>query len=149
MSSGYDLRHARVEAQKQKMRDLIKQGICAFCEEHFETYHDNPVEFQSEHWTVAKNDYPYTGTALHLLVVSRKHVSMFSELAPAARADFTEVLCEVEKRWKLPSYAVGIRVGEIEVNGGTVDHLHAHIVVGDVDDPGHEPVRFKMSSKRA
>ena len=148
-NSGYDLRHAREQAQIEKMRHLIDEGICAFCEENFEKYHDNPVEFSSAHWVVSKNDYPYKRTSLHLLVVSKNHVRTFSELAPEARADFAEVLVAIEARWKLPSYAVGIRVGDPERNGGTLEHLHAHIVVGDTDDPGHEPVRFKMTSPKA
>ena len=145
---GYDLRHARVEAQANKMRELIEQGICAFCEEHFVEYHDNPVEFQSEHWIVSKNDYPYKRTSLHLLIVSKRHVQMLGELSAVARADFMDVLAEIEKRWGLPSYAVGIRVGDPERNGGTVEHLHAHVVVGETDDPEHEPVRFKMTSPK-
>jgi ATP adenylyltransferase len=148
MADGYELRHARVEAQKAKMEKLIAEGICAFCDEHFEDFHDNPVEFRTEHWIVSKNDYPYERTTLHLLLVSRKHVMAFGELSPEARADFMEAIAEIEKRWKLPSYAVGIRVGEPERNGGSVEHLHAHVIVGDTDDPAHEPVRFKMSSQK-
>lgn len=146
---GYDLRHARVEAQTAKMRQLIERGICAFCEEHFEDYHDHPIEFQTAHWIVSKNDYPYQGAKLHLLLVSKQHVATFSGLTREARADFAEVLVEIEARWKLPSYAVGVRAGDPSRNGGTVEHLHAHVVVGDTDNPAHEPVRFKMSSPKA
>ena len=146
--SGYDLRHARVKAQTQKMRGLIDQGICAFCEEYFEKYHDNPIEFQTKHWIVSKNDYPYKRTKLHLLLIPKQHAAMVSGLSQDVRAELMEVLVEVENRWKFPSYAVGMRVGDPALNGGTVEHIHAHVVVGDNDDPEHEPVRFKMTSKR-
>jgi len=146
---GYDLRHAREAAQIEKMKHLISQGLCAFCSENFEEYHDNPIEFQTPHWIVSKNDYPYKRTSLHLLVVSKTHVSLLRELTTEARADLTEVLAQIETRWNLSSYGVGIRVGNPEFNGGSVDHLHAHVVVGDTDDPNHEPVRFKMSSTKA
>jgi diadenosine tetraphosphate (Ap4A) HIT family hydrolase len=145
---GYEMRHARGAAQKQKMQQLIEREICAFCEEHFEEYHDNPIEFQTDHWIVSKNDYPYKRTSLHLLVVSKKHAMTFGEMSAEARADFMEAVAEIEARWKLPSYAIGIRVGDPARNGGTVEHIHAHVVVGSTDDPEHEPVRFKMSSRR-
>jgi len=144
---GYDLRHAREAAQIEKMKHLISQGLCAFCPENFEEYHDNPIEFQTQHWIVSKNDYPYKRTSLHLLVVSKTHVALLRELTVGARADLTEVLAQIETRWNLPSYAVGIRVGDPELNGGSVDHLHAHVVVGETGSANHEPVRFKMSSR--
>lgn len=145
---GYDLRHARVRAQTKKMEELIRLGVCAFCEEHFESFHDHPIEFETPHWLVSKNDYPYEGAALHLLLVARKHVTTLAELSPEARADFLEVVARIEREWKLPSYAIGMRVGDPELNGSTVEHLHGHVVVGATDEPDHEPVRFKMSSPR-
>ncbi len=145
--SGYNLRAGRVKAQIEKMKALSEAGICAFCPEHFEEYHDSLIEFATEHWTVSKNDYPYEGTKLHLLLVPREHALMLGELSAAARADLAEVLVEIERRWGLESYAVGMRVGDPKRNGGSVDHIHAHVVVGRTDEAGHEPVRFKMSSR--
>ena len=145
---GYNLQHARVEAQSHKMQELMERGICAFCEEHFVEYHDNPVEFETDHWIVSKNDYPYKRTSLHLLVIPKRHVRFLNELSAEARAEFIEVVSRIEKQWALESYVLAMRVGDPDLNGATVEHMHAHIVVGDVDDPDPEPVRFKMSSRK-
>jgi diadenosine tetraphosphate (Ap4A) HIT family hydrolase len=147
--AGYNLRNARVKAQIEKMQHLSAEGICAFCEEHFETYHDSPVEFRTTHWIVSQNDYPYERSQLHLILVPTQHVRMIGELSAAARADLTAVLAEIERRWQLDSYAVGMRVGDPAHNGGSVEHLHAHVIVGDRDSAEHEPVRFKMSTRRS
>jgi diadenosine tetraphosphate (Ap4A) HIT family hydrolase len=55
---------------------------------------------------------------------------------------------EIERRWALDSYAIGMRVGDPHWNGGTVEHLHAHVIVAERESLEHEPVRFKMSTRR-
>lgn len=129
------------------MQRLHDEGICAFCPEHFTEFHDNPIEFETPHWIVAKNDYPYEHTTTHLLLVAKEHVSTLKALSREARADFMEVLARVEDDFGLFSFGVGMRVGDFRYNGGSVDHLHAHVIVGDFGDPtAHQKVRFKMSS---
>ena len=144
---GYNIDAGREAAQILKMKELAAAEICAFCEAHFKEFHDHPIEFASDHWLVSRNDYPYKHTSLHLLLIPRLHVRTLAEMPEAMRIDFMAVLLQVESRWQLTSYAVGMRVGDPHGNGGSVDHLHAHVVVGAIDEPDHEPVRFKMSSK--
>jgi diadenosine tetraphosphate (Ap4A) HIT family hydrolase len=96
---------------------------------------------------VAKNDYPYQHTSLHLLLVAKEHVSTLSDLSSAARAEFLDVLARIEAEFKLFTFGLGMRVGDFRYNGGSVDHLHAHVIVGDFSDPtNHQNVRFKVSS---
>lgn len=144
---GYNLGVARSKDQLKQMQDLAGRGVCAFCPEHIEAEHREPIELNTGHWLVTKNDYPYEHTTLHLLLIPHEHVRTFSALSPAARTDFAETIQKVEAQWKLGSYALGMRSGDMRYNGGSVEHLHAHIVVGNVDEAGHEPVRFKMSSR--
>lgn len=143
----YNLASARHAAQRDQMNDLANRGVCAFCWENLETEHREPIELTSAHWLVTKNDYPYDDTKLHLLLIPKEHINTVSALSKAARADLVETIVAVEKKWGLEHYAFGMRSGDMHRTGGTVEHLHAHIVVGDVDSPNHEPVRFKMSSK--
>lgn len=147
MTKGYSLDNARFGEQADQMKDLAARGVCAFCWEHFENEHREPIELKTEHWIISKNDYPYDGSKIHLLLVPKEHVGTFAELSPEARRDFADTVVRAEKKWDLKHYALGMRSGDMRYTGGTVEHLHAHIVVGDVDDPGHEPVRFKMSSR--
>jgi ATP adenylyltransferase len=145
--SGYNLTSGRTPEQIEKMKKLAESGICAFCPEHFEEFHDNPIEFQTDHWIVSKNDYPYENTSLHLLLIAKAHVQKVGELSQSARGDFMEVIARVEKEFDLFSFGVGLRAGDFRYNGGSVDHLHAHVIVGDFTDTAkHQKVRFKMSS---
>lgn len=143
----YNIAAGRTREQIAKMRKLQKLQICAFCPEHFATYHDNPVEFETAHWIVSKNDYPYKGTSLHLLIVSKLHTKSIKELPDAAKADLMQTVAEIEKRFSLTSFSLGMRVGDFNYNGGSVTHLHAHILVSDFKSPDkHEPVYMKLTS---
>lgn len=138
---------ARQPEQLAKMKDLAKRDLCIFCYETVNSEADNPIELDETHWYVKKNDYPYKNTVHHWLVVPKVHVRSLSELPVDAQRDFVSVINRLATKHNLTSYAVGLRSGDMRYNGGSVEHLHAHVVVGDTDDPLHQPVRFKMSSR--
>ncbi|OGL31182.1 hypothetical protein A3F37_02320 [Candidatus Saccharibacteria bacterium RIFCSPHIGHO2_12_FULL_41_12] len=143
----YNISAGRHEKQIEKMKKLTDSGVCAFCPEYFIEHHDNPIEFETKHWIVTKNDYPYKHTTTHLLIILREHARSMKEITKESRAEFMEVLARIEKQFDLNSFALGMRVGDMFYNGGSVEHLHAHVVVGDFSDPkNHNKVRFKMSS---
>lgn len=144
---GYNVSQGRVAAQISRMHNLAARGICAFCPEYIAAETDSPVEIETAHWLVKKNDYPYERTKLHLLFIPKRHVNTLSDLPLPAQKELIPLIAKVAKQQGLDSYAVGIRSGDMRYNGGTVEHLHAHIVVGDPDNPDPEPVRFKMSSR--
>lgn len=146
MSQGYNFSVARHKKQLEQMKDLAKRGVCLFCGKNIAKEHREPIEFETKHWLVTKNDYPYDDTKLHLLLIPKKHVKTFSELPAAHQADFASAITQTEKKFKLTSYALGMRSGDMRYSGGSVEHLHAHIVVGDTDNKNHQPVRFKMSA---
>lgn len=143
----YNVENARHEAQHQQMVDLAARGVCAFCPEHLGNEHREPIEFKTDYWAVTKNDYPYDDTHLHLLLIPSEHVNTLSKLSAEALHDLVDTIVKVEKKWDLGHYAFAMRSGDTRYTGGTVDHLHAHIIVGDVHNPAHEPVRFKISSR--
>ncbi len=146
MRKGYNIDAGRTPEQIAQMKQLAKDGICAFCRENLEEHHANPVELETAHWVVTKNDYPYEGTSLHLLLISKLHVDSFAKLPLAAQQDYGKVIAAIEKRWKLDSYFVGMRSGDARFNGGSVDHLHAHVLVGQRDSEKFQVVRMKAAT---
>jgi len=76
----------------------------------------------------------------HSLVVPRRHVSDYFELAPEEQAALWELAAEVKRgldRDRAPAgYNVGVNVGA--AGGQTVWHAHLHVIpryAGDVEDP--------------
>jgi ATP adenylyltransferase len=147
MGNLYHLPAARVSHQSQRMLDLEAAGVCIFCEEHFAKEHVAPIVWRGEYWYVTANDYPYDGTKHHFLIVCRQHVRSIAELPFAAGADWFRALEWVQDHTKAPSAGIFLRDGDMRFNGGSVAHLHSHFIVGEIDDPGHQPVRVKLSSR--
>lgn len=142
----YYLAAARKPKQLKQMQWLQENQVCVFCEEHFAEHHREPVEMEAEHWVVTKNDYPYKGLRVHLLLVPRAHVADISQLPLEAGAELFEIYGILKMRYELEGAALIIRTGDMRRNGGSIAHLHAHLVEGDVESPEHKPVRFKISS---
>lgn len=144
--SHYNNKSARSEAQLKHMQDLARRKICIFCPENIHE-DKNKIEIETAHWLVKKNSYPYEHTKLHLILIPKKHVKTISELPTESMSEFLALVAACENKYKLASYAVGIRSGDMRLNGGSIEHLHAHLVVGDTNNPDHRPVRFKMSNR--
>ena len=68
-------------------------------------------------------------------------------LEPAARDEYWTVLEWIKETYRLTFYCIGSRNGDFRYTGSSIGHVHVHVVVGDVDDPEHEAVRFKMSDR--
>jgi len=112
------------------LRKIVKDDVCPFCEKYFLKYHTRPILKKGRHWILTENFNPYPGTKHHLLVVSRKHVTHFSDLTPAAYAElFTILLPELEKR-KVRGGGLFMRFGDSDYNFSSVGHLHAQLLVG-------------------
>jgi diadenosine tetraphosphate (Ap4A) HIT family hydrolase len=141
--SFYCVGNARYADQAERMRELEAAGVCLFCPGN-----DDPdVVLQERDWVVRRNAYPYRNTRLHLLVVPRRHVADLLDLTDAELAGFWSVGRILRERYDLAFYGLGARCGDCRYTGGTIAHVHVHLVVGDVDDPEHAPVRLKLSSR--
>jgi ATP adenylyltransferase len=141
----YHLGNHRSDEQLERMRALEEAGICLFCPATLAGRTDR--RHVTAHWTVVPNDFPYRGTTLHLLLIPAEHVSDLVDLSVAAQADLWPTLAWARTEYRLTYYGLGARNGDPAFTGGTVEHLHLHLIVGDVDDPAHQPVRLKLSSR--
>jgi ATP adenylyltransferase len=143
----YYLGNARNPEQHEAMRKLEEAGTCVFCPEQLAADAAERVLHRTAQWTVTPNEFPYRGTRLHLLLVPDEHVTDLADLSPEAQQDFWSVLRWVKDHFGLTYYGLVARNGESEFTGGTVRHLHVHVLQGDVDDPHHQGVRAKLSSR--
>lgn len=143
----YYLGNNRTPEQLADMVALEAAGVCVFCPEHLAADPQQPILHRSAHWTVTPNEFPYAGTALHLLLVPDEHVTDLLDLSEPARADFWTALRWVRDHHRLTHYGLGIRNGDCRYTGGTIYHLHVHAIVGDPTDPTHPAVRFKLTSR--
>jgi ATP adenylyltransferase len=143
--SGLLLSNARTPEQKELMEKIIADGVCPFCAEHFRKYHPKPILKETEHWFFTENMSPYKGTKHHFIFVYKpRHIREISEVPADALADLFALASSAAKENGFPGGAFFIRFGDHHYTGGSVEHLHAHLLQGDADAPGHEPVRVKL-----
>ncbi|HEX6870630.1 MAG TPA: HIT domain-containing protein, partial [Micromonosporaceae bacterium] len=114
----------RTEEQLADMRRLEAEGICIFCPQHLTTDPDHRVEYQTRHWAVVANKFPYTNTRLHYLLVPDEHVTDMADLSAPVQQDFWTALTWLRERHQLTYYGLAVRNGESEFSGGTIRHLH-------------------------
>lgn len=143
----YFIDEGRELQQIWEMEDLERRQVCFFCHKHFKNERPGATEFETKYWYVTKNKYPYKHTKLHLLFVAKEHVNSVAGLSPAARKDIGEVIAEIEKRYKLTSYGQFMRAGDFRYNGGTVFHLHGHVIVADHQHPEFQKIKVKLGSR--
>jgi ATP adenylyltransferase len=137
--------HARTPEQIALMEKIKADGVCPFCSEHFRKYHPRPIIKETDNWFLTTNMNPYEGTKYHFLFVYKpSHARFPSEIHPSARVELFDLIDFVVKEYAIPGGSFFMRFGDTKYNGSSVEHLHAHLIQGDIEAEGHEPVRVKL-----
>jgi ATP adenylyltransferase len=140
----YNLDAARSAEQRRYMEELEAAGVCVFCPEHVHEHHREPVEHSGRHWYVTKNDYPYEGAAAHYLIVANAHVRSFEELPDDAGTELWTIKRMLTEQLEPVAIATVERSGNMLYNGGSVAHLHVHLVA--LEEEPRATVRFRVST---
>jgi ATP adenylyltransferase len=142
----YCMQNARTAEQVAEMQRLDAAGLCLFCPDGLRTMARQQILYQTPHWIVTPNEFPYPGTSLHLMLVPRQHVGDILDLDADAQAGFWTALAWVREHYDLTYYGLGMRNGDCRYTGATVRHIHAHVLVGDPAVAATTPVRMRFSS---
>ena len=142
-----NMAHGRSEEQKTVMRQILSDGVDPFGWEQLPKYHREPVLKKGTYWLITPNDYPYEGTTLQLLLIYKDRVRHLHEVHPDAFRELQEMLVWIEQEYQLDHGAFLIRFGETSFSGGSVDHLHAHVIVGG-KDTSNEKLKASIGYKK-
>lgn len=139
--------NARSKRQLKIFDQIIREGICPFCPLHRHRFFPKVLR-QGRHWDLVTNNWPYKGSSLHLMLIYRRHATRLGDLKTDSGREVWTILQRIEKSYRLKSGSIGLRFGDPRFNGGTVDHLHLHLVVADSNPPpGQRRLRFAMGPK--
>lgn len=144
-----NLEYARHEDQRAVMERIHQQGFCPFCPKHRTSGEVLKPLHRGKHWILVPNRWPYKSTSLHAILITERHIRFFDELRHEEVAELVELLSWARKTYNLTAYSLGVRAGDLHLTGGTVDHLHIHLIVAnpETDKLGYERVRFPMGPK--
>lgn len=140
----YCMENYRTPEQLAEMHRLQAAGICLFCPANLQNHDRQRILWQTDHWTITPNEFPYKGTAQHLLVVPHQHATDMLDLSPTAQQDFWTALGVVREQFSLDYYGLGVRNGDCRFTGATIAHVHAHVLVAEPSMP-EVPVRMRFS----
>ncbi|MGW1715786.1 HIT family protein [Streptomyces sp. NPDC002156] len=145
----YYFGNCRTAEQRAEMERLDHEGICLFCPDVIRKHEKQQILWETAHWMATPNEFPYAGTQLHLLLIPKEHATDLLDLSAEARADFWEVLASTKDRYGLDHYGLGVRNGDCRYTGGTIRHLHVHVLTGQGEvaaDEQFTPVRMRFTS---
>ena len=137
-----ELGNARHPEQLQKMEELARTGQCHFCREGFESRHAAPIIRETDNWFVTANNYPYSGTIHHYLIVPKVHMTRTQELSDQSRIELFDVHTWLEEHLDITGSSLLVRSGDMRLTCATLDHLHFHLIVG-VKKVGNEPNKLE------
>ena len=121
--------NARLPEQRAVLNEINAGGYCPFCWENFERNHKEPILRKESCWLVTQNQWPYDHTDVHLLFVLKRHIETLGELHEEEVIQLFKLLSWAETHFDIPGGGVGMRFGNTEFSGGTVNHLHAQLMV--------------------
>jgi len=105
----------------------------------------NPILRSGEHWFLTTNQWPYEHTRVHLLAIATYHAEQLQDLKPGSFDELQQHFTWAEEEFKIAAGGLAMRFGDTSRNGATVRHLHAHLIVPEVELGSDEKVRFKIS----
>lgn len=147
--SHVDIENARKDDQREVMRAIEDADHCPFCLENLRTYHKEPILREGSCWIVTRNQWPYDHTQHHFLLILKRHTDTLRDLTPDEGAELFAHLSWLESEYEIPGGGLGMRFGNTDYSAGSVNHLHAQLIVPDIDDPDFESVRLKIGKQWA
>lgn len=126
----YHLSTARSDAQRVEMQRLTSLGECVFCPPIAQ-----PVLHRVGWWSVTLNRFPYSEAAVHVLLVPTEHVLTLDALSVPAQSEMWAALRWTVRHFELSSYVLKARCGDPRATGGSVEHLHVHVIAGPAPTP--------------
>ncbi len=114
------------------LQKIQTEKKCPFCPDNFK-YHTEPILKRKGDWFITRNFKPYESSDHHFIILPNRH---FEHLAEASALDFVcilELVKWAENEFNLQGGALCMRFGNTTHTGATVCHLHAHLIVPQID----------------
>jgi len=144
----FNMANARVPEQLKQMEDLQKMKICPFCRKYFEKNHREPILREGKNWLVTKNDYPYEGSRVHMIINYKKHIDSVEKISPQSMIELFSHIRWIKKKFNIRGGAFLMRFGDIKYTGASITHLHAHLISGYKQKKDSESIKQKIGYKK-
>ncbi len=127
-----NLNFAKSKNYKNVLKIIEKTGKCPFCKENFK-YHKKSILKREKNWFITESSWPYENTKWHFLIISEKHKEDFIQLTSLDFREVSKLIKWTIKEYKIKGGAFGLRFGDAIYTGSTVNHLHFHLIVPEIN----------------
>ena len=121
---------ARSEEYKETLLKIEKGEYCPFCWENLSKEHKKPILKQTEFWLVTENQFSYQRARVKLLLIFRYHTNSILDISKEAWSELLDIYREMYIKFNLQGSTIFNRQGNTRFTGGTVKHLHFHLISG-------------------
>ena len=128
-----DVKNAEIVKRSDYVNTLnaiVAAGFCPFCEKHLFKHHQRPLVYKSKHWLVTENSWPYKGSKFHFIFITRSHVEKTENVSHEVWIDLYKLYKKIIRRNNIKGATLMVRSGDTRFTGASVNHLHAHLIVG-------------------
>lgn len=137
-----DPRNARTKEYKQALTESIAEDVCPLCPPM--KWHPNPILKNDGNWLITKTSQPYPNSKNHFLLICKKHIETLSDLSEKDLKSILNLVKWATKKFDLKGGGITMRFGETLYTGATIKHLHAHLIVPNVEGDKVSPVWFPI-----
>lgn len=134
-----DISNARSSQQVADMKALEAVNVCLFCPEGL-NLKDKRVLHKGDYWYVTPNDFPYTGTTIHVMIVPHRHLTRIEDLYTEEFTELKEMIAWVNKEFGIKGAGLFCRYGDTTYTGATIHHFHIHVAQGNQKTPGAKAI---------
>lgn len=145
MKKPVDTRYAHNAEQRAVLERILQKGRCPFCMPDLKKYHKEEI-YEDGYWLVTHNQWPYRGAKEHWLLILRQHAERIADIPLEAWSDLGVIVRDLERSLELSGGALAMRFGDSCVTGATVLHIHAHLIVPQMNEKTRKArvVRFPI-----
>lgn len=129
-----DKHYARTADYRKDLEEIEAAGVCPFCPENF-NWHPNPVLETHGDWLITEIREKYPNAERHFLLICKRHLTHVVEMLQQDWHDIDALLLFATAKYGLASKggAITMRFGDTRYTGATVQHLHMHLIVPELN----------------
>jgi diadenosine tetraphosphate (Ap4A) HIT family hydrolase len=137
--------NARNPDYRKKLEEIFEKGIDPFSKEHLQNFDKKEILYETKHWFVFKNQYPYPGAKTQFVIVCQQYKETIEEISISEMTDLLSVSAYICDKYKILGGGFTMRFGDTKKSGATVKRLHAQIIE---PEDGHGVAAWFGSEKK-
>lgn len=128
---------------EEVLATIQREQKCPFCPDNFR-HHRKPILEEHGSWFITEASWPYPDTQHHFLLIGRNHGETFNDLMVEDWLSIRMLVRWAVEKFNISGGGFALRFGETQYTGATVCHIHAHLIVPNMEGGKAKIVNFPI-----